>query len=118
VTTAGVVTTVAGGGPNACDFADGTGTAALFEDVSSVAYSAIDGNLYVTDPDNRLVRQVTTAGVVSTIAGALPVPSSGYANGLGHAASFSDPAGVAYDSANGSLFVTDAVNSTIRVVEP
>jgi DNA-binding beta-propeller fold protein YncE len=118
VTTAGVVTTVAGGGPNACDFADGTGTAALFEDVSSVAYSAIDGNLYVTDPDNRLVRQVTTAGVVKTIAGAVPVPSSGYADGLGDAASFSDPAGIAYDSANGSLFVTDAVNSTIRVVEP
>jgi len=118
VTAAGVVTTIAGAGPSSCGYADGSGTAATFENVHYVAYSAIDGNLYVTDPDNELVREVTPAGVVLTIAGAIPVPSGGYADGLGTSAEFENPSGIAYDSVSGSLIVTSSADSTIRVVEP
>ena len=115
VTTAGVVTTIAGANPASCGFADGTGSAAQFSYAQGIAYDSGNGNLYVVDTNNCAIRQVTTAGVVTTIAGANPA-SCGFADGTGSAAKFNAPGGIANDSGNGNLYVADYSNCAIRQV--
>jgi len=65
VTPAGVVTTIAGN-PGTQGSADGTGTGATFKSLGSMTISR-SGNLYVAD--GSTIRKVTTAGVVTTVAG-------------------------------------------------
>jgi sugar lactone lactonase YvrE len=92
---------------------DGTGTEAAFYNPTSIAVDA-QGNFYVTDVDNYLIRKITPAGVVSTFAGSGHV---GFANGTGTAASFGLPLGIAIDG-NGNLYVADATNKLIRKITP
>ena len=68
ITPAKVVTTFAGSG--GIGTVDGTGTAASFSGVTQITCDKV-GNLYVADVSNNLVRKITSAGVVSTLAGAL-----------------------------------------------
>ena len=103
------VTTFAGSGSQGS--ADGTGTAATFYDPSGVAVDG-SGNVYVGDTYNHLVRKITSAGVVTTLAGS---GSQGSANGTGTAASFSNPTGVAVDG-NGNVYVGDYYNHLIRKI--
>ena len=111
VTAAGVVTTVAGA-PGVDGSADGTGSAASFSSPVGVASEAA-GVVYVADRNNSAIRKVTTAGVVTTIAGAAEVKGS--ADGTGSAASFNRTFGIAVDAAN-NLYVSDVNNSTIRKI--
>jgi pimeloyl-ACP methyl ester carboxylesterase len=73
------------------------------------------GNVFVADNDNCTIRKVTSAGVVTTLAGSAGV--SGTNDGTGSAARFAHPCGVAVDSA-GNVFVADSGNHTIRKVTP
>jgi len=111
VTPAGVVTTFAGK-PEVLGSADGAGTAARFQDPSGVATDGA-GNLYVADSGNNTIRKITPNGVVSTFAGTAGM--TGSADGIGAAARFADPSGVATDSA-GNIYVADSGNSTIRKI--
>jgi len=117
VTTAGAVVTIAGGlsGRHSCGSLDATGTSARFSYPAGIAYDGANGDLYVTDWNNCEIRQVTTAGVVTTIAGST---SCGSADGTGTSARFYSPVGIAYDSANGDLYVTDLGNCEIRQITP
>lgn len=71
------------------------------------------GDLYVSDINNRRVRQVTVAGVVTTVAGG----SYGYADGVGTAALFRDPLGIVADPA-GYMYLGDGTNLLIRRISP
>ena len=73
------------------------------------------GNVYVADTANQIIRKITPAGVVSTLAG-LP-GSIGSADGQGSSARFQYPRGVAVGSA-GNVYVADQGNHTIRKVTP
>ncbi len=107
----GVVTTLAGSGVRGA--ADGTGAAAQFNWPDGIAVDAA-GNLYVADSQNNMIRKISPAGVVTTLAGN---PAYGAADGQGSAASFQNPAGVALD-ASGNLYVADYANNKIRKVSP
>lgn len=72
---------------------------------------APDGNLIIADYYNHTIRQVTPAGLVTTIGG--KAVTRGRVDGIGTAATFSSPAGVAIDSA-GNLYIADSLNNTIR----
>jgi sugar lactone lactonase YvrE len=111
VSPAGAVTTLAGQ-PNVSGSADGTGAAATFTDPLGLVVDA-SGNVYVADNGDDTIRKVTSAGVVTTFAGSPTV--TGNIDGTGAAAAFTEPYGVAVDSA-GNLFVTD--DTTIRRVTP
>jgi sugar lactone lactonase YvrE len=85
-------------------------------------------NVYVADLDNNAIRKITSAGVVTTVAGgeyplynSVTVPtnrgSSGYVDGISTSALFNKPSGVVIDSAN-NLFVADSENNRIRKIAP
>ena len=69
-----------------------------------LAYDQGSGDLYVADTNNCAIRQVTTAGVVTTVAGA-PGDCS-FDSGIGFLLYY--PAGITYDAANGLLYITDS----------
>src|SRR5204863_4943410 len=93
---------------------DGTGIAARFNAPSGIAVD-FGGNIYIADTANHVIRKMTPAGVVTTLAGLAGFP--GNADGTGNAARFSSPQGVGVDGA-GNVYVADTFNHTIRVVSP
>lgn len=114
VGTSWVVKTLAGSATGGPGSADGMTSTARF---SSPLGASVDsaGNLYVADYINDTIRQVTPAGMVTTLAGLAGV--SGTNNGMGSAARFNEPADVAVDSM-GNLYVADWSNHTIRQMTP
>ena len=109
ITSAGIVTTLAGSG--VAGNADGTGSAAQFYYPNGVAVDS-SGTVYVADYTNNRIRKITAAGVVTTLAGS---GVAGYADGIGSAAQFTNPAGMAIDS-SGTLYVADTNNHRIRKI--
>ena len=109
----GTVTTVAGTS-GIYGSADGTGGGAQFFDPFGVAADGA-GNLYVADTFNNTVRKISASGIVATLAGAPGV--SGSADGKGTAGRFSNPYGIAVDSA-GNAYVADTNNDTVRRITP
>ncbi len=111
INSAGVVTTLAGSAGHKGS-ADGTGAAARFNAPHAIAVGA-GGIVYVADTYNHTIRQITAAGAVTTLAG--QVGHKGSADGVGPAAGFAYPAGLAVDG-RGALYVADNGNHTIREV--
>ena len=109
ITPAGVVTTLAG---STQGFADGTGTAAQFNQPFGIAVYGV-GNLYVTDANNHRIRLISPAGVVTTLAGSA---TNGSADGSVGTAQFYTPEGIAI-SPTGVLHVTDYNNHRIRTID-
>ena len=93
---------------------NGTGTAAQFHFPAGVAVD-IFTNVFVADNINDVIRMITPAGVVTTFAGQMGV--AGTNDGLAAvAAKFDAPYGVAVDT-NGTVYVTDNYNYTIRKIQ-
>lgn len=107
----GVVTTLAGCGPNGVTngkYKNDTGTKACFDSPTGMAMGP-DGALYVADSGNSVVRRVTLEGVTSTYAGG----SAGNSDGPLRSARFQNPEGVAFGS-DGTLYVADSGNDCVR----
>lgn len=102
LTPGGIVSTVAGG--SAYGFADGAGAVATFSTLNGLTIDK-QGNLFVADQGNFAIRKITPAGMVSTLAGGALSPAA--ADGIGVAARFSLPYGLAADSA-GNVYVADS----------
>jgi len=73
------------------------------------------GNIYVADRNNHLIRKVTPAGVVATLAGLAGI--SGSTDGNASSARFFSPTGIAVDP-TGNVYVADQGNHTIRKITP
>ena len=109
ITSSGAVTTLAGS--ETIGSADGTGTTAGFNYPSGVAVDG-SGNVYLADKGNHKIRKITSAGIVTTLAGSTVI---GSADGTGSAATFNGPTGLVVDTA-GNVYVADALNNNIRKI--
>ena len=94
--------------------ADGTGAAAQFYYPAGVAVDGT-GNVVVADLLNHTIRKIMPGGVVTTLGGSAGVVGS--ADGVGTAAQFVFPCGVAIDS-TGNLYVADWGSNAIRKGQP
>ncbi len=110
----GVVTTVAGSPTGVSGSADATtGTAVTFNGPTGVA--VYQGNAYVADSQNYVVRKVNLAtGATTTLAGT--AGQTGLVDATGAAARFGKIYGLCSDG-QGNLYVADAGNRKIRKVE-
>jgi sugar lactone lactonase YvrE len=95
-------------------YADGQGANAQFRLPNNVAADR-NGNIYVADTANNLIRKITPEGVVSTLAGL--AGSHGSTDDTGGKARFWAPFGLAVDAA-GNVLVADTANNTIRKITP
>lgn len=93
---------------------DGTASAARFKTPAGVACDSA-GNVYVADTGNHVIRKITPAGHVSTVAG--KAGTWGNTDGSATSALFRGPRGLAVDS-TGSLFIADTGNYRIRRISP
>lgn len=117
ITPAGAVSTIAGT-PSAKGYCDGVGVGAAARFTTPIGLSVdTNGNLYLGDTGNQTIRKVTSAGVVTTVAGQVGVTGSTNGNGTGTSALFNNPEGTTIDSA-GNIYVADNVNRTIRKITP
>jgi sugar lactone lactonase YvrE len=98
-----------GGGGNI----DGPASVARLNGPSAIVVDAA-GNRFVADTNNHTIRKIAPDGSVSTLAG--KAGESGSSDGLGSAARFNSPEGIALDGAGG-VFVADTANHTIRRID-
>ena len=107
------ITTVAGTGAARFNGDNIAATSAALNGSYQVTFDKW-GNLYIADFANHRVRKVTTAGIISTVAG---TGVGGYSGdgGLAVNATLYYPEGVAIDT-SGNLYIADNGNSVIRKV--
>jgi|GEM_PF-1306116 len=99
--------------PTISTFIEGS-KVARFRDPQGIV-SDNDGNLYVADSNNHVIRKITSDGTVSTFAG--NGGNSGWTDGTGSAARFFYPSRIVKDS-SGNLYVADGYNCRIRKITP
>jgi uncharacterized protein (TIGR03437 family) len=114
VTPGGIVTTVAGTGIQGFSGDGGPATSAQLNVPASVMFSG--GNLYIADSSNQRIRQVSSNGTITTIAGNGVAGFSGD-GGPATSASLRTPLGMAMDGL-GNLYVADGDNHRIRRIGP
>lgn len=94
-------------------FANGQGTAAMFDWPQGVAIHPITGMMYFTDYFNARIRTCTPLGLVGTLAGN---GQHGNVDGDSSIASFRLPYGILIDSSSTYLYVTCQQFNTLRRV--
>jgi prepilin-type N-terminal cleavage/methylation domain-containing protein len=110
ITPAGVVTTIAGSGTSG--YVDGPAASAQFKYPFGVAVDGA-GNVFIADESSNRIRELSAAGVVSTIAGS---GTAGFSDGISTGAQFNAPLDIAVNS-SGTLFVADYSNHRIRKIQ-
>ena len=112
-TGAQIITTIAGTG--AAGYT-GDGSAAISATINHPAQIAIDGsgNIYFAETNNNVIRKISTAGIISTVAG---TGIGGFSGDGGPAtvAQLNGPYGIDID-ASGNLYISDFSNNRMRKV--
>jgi len=108
-----VINTVAGNGKAGYAGDGGKATEASLNNPQGLAFDK-DGNLYIADQKNFVVRKVTPSGIISTFAGSPDSTAVGDGDIATHAILFG-PTSVSTDSF-GNIFISDAAGNRIREV--
>lgn len=88
---------------------------AYFDRPTGVAISPDGSTLYVADGSNNRIRRVNvTTGATALVAGS---GAAGFVNGVGEAARFKGPYGIAVSADGATLYVADKGNHAIRAIE-
>jgi len=109
----GIITTIAGTGTAGYSGDGGPATQAQMRGPIGIASDSA-GNLYVAEQPNHLIRKISAAGIITTVAGN---GTQGFSGDGGPAtkASLDGPFGVAVDRV-GNVYLTDSRNERIRWV--
>jgi sugar lactone lactonase YvrE len=94
-------------------WSDGVKETAVFDAPSGLTVDA-EGNIYVADTGNHVIRKIDTEGNVTTVAGD---GVQGNQNGTGEGAQFYHPQDVAV-AKDGTLYIADTLNHSIRKIAP
>jgi sugar lactone lactonase YvrE len=113
ITASGIISTIAGTGTYGYGGDGGAATAASLAFPSRV-YHARDDSLLIVDTGNNRIRQISTAGIITTVAGNGNQGSSGDGQVATVAALFG-PSDVTMD-ASGNMFIADRQNCRVRRV--
>jgi sugar lactone lactonase YvrE len=114
VGTNGIITTVAGKGTYGYSGDGGAATNAELRSPAAIAVDT-DGNFFIADKGNYIIRRVGTNGVISTVAGNRTFDYSGDGGAATNAA-LGWPDGVTVDGA-GNIFIADQAYDVIRKVD-
>ncbi len=109
ITPNGIVSNFAGGVKG---YEDAAGPSAKFNQPTGVTCDA-QGNIYVADYGNNMIRRITPGGVVTTLAGSGKATDG---DGTGTSANFNLPYGLVYNVATNAIIVADTYNNEIRQV--
>lgn len=115
IDTNGVITTIAGSDVRGFSGDGGPATSAKLSWPSDVAVGP-DGDIFIADTRNSVIRKVDTHGVITTFAGQGGVNGYEGDGGAPTAAKLDRPYGIAFNS-QGDLFIADTHNHCIRVIE-
>lgn len=109
---------LAGSSTGASGYADGTGSTALFNHPQDVKVDKF-GNIFVADTNNNVIRKVTSAGVVTTIAGIQSASTFTMADKcVATQAVLSSPVSLAIDGNTGIIYVAEMNPNRIRQLIP
>jgi uncharacterized protein (TIGR03437 family) len=113
VSPTGIITTAAGNGSPGYLGDSGLAIEAQLYDPHGVAVDGI-ANIYIADSGNNLIRKVSPAGIITTVAGN---PSTYYSGDGGPATGtrLKDPVAVSVDT-GGNLYISENFNSRLRKV--
>ena len=114
IDTNGIITTVAGNGVAAFAGDQGDAKSASLNFPGEIAIDPL-GNLFITDTSNQAIREVTSAGIISTVAGIPEHSGIGGDNGPPTAAQFNNPLALTRDPL-GNLYVGDTGNHRVRKI--
>ncbi|MBI3785976.1 MAG: cytochrome P460 family protein [Deltaproteobacteria bacterium] len=109
----GTISTFAGSGRRGYDGDGGRATQALFNAPYDLAF-APNGDLYVADTGNSVIRRIDGSGIVSTVVG---IGFTGFGGDRGNAntCTLNQPAGISF-AGDGSLWISDTFNNRVRRV--
>jgi len=113
VNNSGTISTVAGNGTQGDTGDGGAATNAELHFPVGVALDGF-GNLFIADTTNNVIREVSTSGIITTVAGN-GTPSYSGDGGAATSAGLNNPKGIAVDS-SGNLYIADERNNRIRKV--
>ncbi len=96
---------------------DGTGSQVRFEYAQGMV-GAPDGTLYVADTGNDMIRKVTVSGGAATVVTIAGVNHHArWRDGVGTAARFNNPEGLAISSDGKTLYIADSRNNRVRKMD-
>ena len=116
VTSAGIITTIAGTGIAGSNGDGGAATSAQLNGPWGVS-SDTHGNVYISDTYNQKIRMVNSAGIITTIAG-VGIDGTSGDGGVATSAQLNYPYGVSADISGGKVYIADYRNNKIRMVLP
>ncbi len=115
VNASGIITTVAGNGESGYGGDGGPARSAQLNRPRAVRFDR-DGNLYIADTDNSVVRKVNKQGIITTIAGIGRLPANTGDGGPAKKARLNSPTALVFDP-TGNLYIADQANNNVRKVD-
>ncbi|HUI25392.1 MAG TPA: hypothetical protein VL403_04840, partial [Candidatus Kryptonia bacterium] len=113
IDTNGMITTIAGTGKAGYSGDNGPASAAQFNGPYDLHF-APNGDLYVADTGNNVIRRIDTTGTVTSVAGT-GIGGFGGDGGIAKNARLNHPSALTFDS-DGSLWISDTFNQRVRRV--